>query len=58
MQATQALVNSGLVVGEITTQNSATIPPNEVISQNPIAESQVQIGVGIDLVVRIFLVVL
>ena len=49
-EATVALQRVGLVVGETTYQEDNTIPANTVISQNPLAETQVNKGSAVRLV--------
>src|SRR5712691_11266151 len=49
--ATAAITGAGLTVGSVTTASSATVPAGSVISQNPIAGTQVAIGTAVALVV-------
>ncbi|MCX5757590.1 MAG: PASTA domain-containing protein, partial [Candidatus Hydrogenedentes bacterium] len=49
--AQAAITNAGLTVGTVTQQPSATVPEGEVISQSPVAETQVASGSAVDLVV-------
>jgi uncharacterized protein (TIGR03437 family) len=49
--ATMAIQNSGLALGTVTNQASATIPSGSVISQNPTAGTQVAAGSTVALVV-------
>lgn len=45
------IVAAGLTVGNVTTANHASIPAGNVISQNPVASTQVAPGIAVDLVV-------
>ena len=49
--AEASIVSAGLVVGTISTQPSDTVPVGDVISQSPAAESAVDFGSAVDLVV-------
>ena len=49
--ASSAISGAGLTVGAITTATSATVPSGSVITQNPIAGTQVVIGTAVALVV-------
>jgi len=49
--ATVSITGAGLVVGAITTANSATVPAGSVISQNPIAGASVAPGSAVALVI-------
>jgi hypothetical protein len=49
--ATTAIANAGLVVGTVTNASSATVPSGSVISQTPIATTQVALGSAVNLVV-------
>ncbi len=47
------IVAAGLVVGAVSTATSGSVPPGEVISQNPPAGAQVAPGSSIDLIVSL-----
>jgi beta-lactam-binding protein with PASTA domain len=49
--ASFAITGAGLVVGNVTTASSSTVPAGSVISQSPVATTSVNIGSTIDLVV-------
>ena len=49
--ATSAITGAGLIVGTVTNSTSATVPAGSVISQNPIAGTQVATGSAVNLVV-------
>ncbi len=49
--AQTAIVTAGLDVGNVTPQTSATVPADEVISQDPTAGTSVPPGTGVDLIV-------
>ena len=49
--ATTAITGAGLVLGNVTTQYSATVPAGSVISQNPLGGTSVAPGSAVDLVV-------
>ena len=49
--ATTAIVAVNLIVGTVTTQNSATVPAGDVISQNPAGWYAGDEGTAVDLVV-------
>jgi uncharacterized repeat protein (TIGR02543 family) len=49
--ASSALTAVGLVVGTISTQSSSTVPSGSVISQNPPAATEVNVGSSVNLVV-------
>ncbi|HEV2686857.1 MAG TPA: Stk1 family PASTA domain-containing Ser/Thr kinase [Actinomycetota bacterium] len=50
-QATQLLQGAGLKVGKVTRQSSETVARDRVISSNPPANSQLQAGKSVDLVI-------
>jgi hypothetical protein len=49
--ATTAITNAGLVVGTVTNASSSTVPAGSVISQTPVAGSQIAAGSAVNLVV-------
>lgn len=49
--AESILVGANLIIGSVTTENSASLPEGTVISQNPSAASEVPEGSEVDLVV-------
>jgi len=49
--AAAAIQSAGLVVGTVTPTSSGTVPAGNVISENPVAGSQVVIGSAVNLVV-------
>jgi len=49
--ASKAITKAGLVVGVVTRTSSATVPANNVISEDPLAGSSVALGSSVDLVV-------
>jgi hypothetical protein len=49
--ATTAIVAAQLVLGEVTSAPSATVPAGTVISQNPVSGTKVAKGVAVDLVI-------
>jgi hypothetical protein len=49
--ATATLTNSGLVVGTVTTASSSTVTAGNVISTNPTATTQVNVGSAVNLIV-------
>ena len=49
--ATTAITTAGLVLGTVTTQSSSTVPSGSVISENPAAGTQVNVGSAVNLVV-------
>ncbi|MEO0366979.1 MAG: PASTA domain-containing protein, partial [Pseudomonadota bacterium] len=49
--ANTALTNAGLTLGNVSQQNSATVPVGQVISQTPIAGAQIDVGSAVDVVV-------
>ena len=49
--AENAITGAGLAVGTVTTQNSDTVPADDVISQSPTAGTSVVAGSAVDLVV-------
>ena len=49
--ATTAITGAGLVLGNVTTQNSASVAVGSVISQNPLAGASVAPGSAVDLVI-------
>ena len=49
--AEQAIEDAGLVVGNVTTQTSETVPTGTVISQDPVATTDVNPGTEVNLVV-------
>jgi beta-lactam-binding protein with PASTA domain len=49
--ATTAITNAGLTVGAVTTASSTTVPAGSVISQSPVAGTQVASGGAVALVV-------
>jgi PASTA domain len=49
--ATTAITNAGLVLGTVTTASSSTVPAGSVISESPIAGTQVNAGSAVNLVV-------
>jgi uncharacterized protein (DUF2345 family) len=49
--ATTAITGAGLVLGTVSTASSITVPSGSVISQNPAAGTQINVGYGVDLVV-------
>ncbi len=51
--AESAITGAGLTVGNITQQNSSSVPVGDVISQNPIGGTQVTPGSAVDLVVSL-----
>jgi len=51
--AESAIIAAGLVVGTVTTSNSATVPAGDVISQSPVAGTVVALGSAVDLVVSL-----
>jgi len=53
VDAENAIVAAGLVVGTITTANDATVPAGDVISQSPTAGTVVTLGSAVDLVVSL-----
>jgi beta-lactam-binding protein with PASTA domain len=48
--ATTAITNAGLVLGTVTTASSSTVPAGSVISESPIAGTQVSVGSAVNLV--------
>ena len=51
--ATTAITGAGLVLGNVTTQNSGSVPAGSVISQNPLAGASVSAGTTVDITVSI-----
>ena len=51
IDATITLIASGLSVGSVTPQTSDTVPAGKVISQDPLADTYLGSGAGVDLVV-------
>ena len=51
--AEAAIVAAGLVVGVVTTANSAAVPAGDVISQSPVSGSEVPFGSAVDIVVSL-----
>src|SRR5208282_1116105 len=49
--ATTAITGAGLVVGTVTTASSGTVPSGSVISESPVAATQVNTGSAVNLVV-------
>src|SRR5207244_761201 len=49
--ATTAITGAGLVVGTVTSASSLAVPAGSVISQNPIAGTQVGSGTAVNMVV-------
>ena len=49
--ATTAITTAGLVLGTVTTQSSSTVPSGSVISENPAAGTEVNVGSAVNLVV-------
>ena len=49
--ATTAITNAGLVVGTVSSASSPTVPAGSVISQNPVAATQVATGSAVNIVV-------
>src|SRR5205823_173905 len=49
--ATTTITGAGLVVGTVTTASSNTVPSGSVISENPVAGTQVNAGSAVNLVV-------
>jgi beta-lactam-binding protein with PASTA domain/subtilisin family serine protease len=49
--ATTAIMNAGLAVGAITNASSTTVPAGSVISENPMAGTQVAVGSAVALMV-------
>lgn len=49
--ATTAIMNAGLVVGTVTSQSSANVPAGDVISQDPVAATEVNLGSSVNLVI-------
>jgi len=49
--ATTAITGAGLVVGTVTTASSSTVPSGSVISESPVAGTQVNLGSAVNLVV-------
>jgi len=47
------ITGAGLVVGNVTTANHASVPAGDVISQNPVGSTSVAIGSSVDLVVSL-----
>ncbi|MFZ1324738.1 MAG: PASTA domain-containing protein [Candidatus Contendobacter sp.] len=52
-EAVNALENIGLTVGAVTTQHSSSVPAGHVISQNPAAGVQVDLGSKVDIVISL-----
>ena len=48
-----AITTAGLTVGTVTTGNSSTVPPGNVISQNPVAGTNVPPGSAVNLLVSL-----
>jgi len=51
--AESTITAAGLVVGTVTSANSATVPAGDVISQSPVAGTVVALGSAVDLVVSL-----
>ncbi|MBN1930451.1 MAG: PASTA domain-containing protein, partial [Desulfobacterales bacterium] len=51
--AETTITAAGLIVGTVTTANSATVPAGNVISQNPVEGTAVILGTAVDLVVSL-----
>jgi RHS repeat-associated protein len=51
--AESAIIAAGLIVGTITSENHGTIPPGNVISQNPAGGSSVPRGSSVNLVISL-----
>ena len=51
--AEAAITSAGLVVGNVTSTNSDTVAPGNVISQNPAGGASVNEGVAVDLVISL-----
>jgi hypothetical protein len=51
--ATTAITGAGLVVGNVTTAYSETVPAGDVISQDPVGGTQVNVGSAVDMVVSL-----
>jgi beta-lactam-binding protein with PASTA domain len=51
--AQTAITSAGLTIGTVITANSVTVPPGNVISQNPTAGTNVSPGSAVDLVVSL-----
>ena len=49
--ATSAITGLGLVLGSVTTQNSASVPAGDVVSQNPVGGTSVASGSAVNIVV-------
>ena len=49
--ATSAIQSAGLVVGTVTTASSSTVPSGSVISESPVAGTQVTVGSAVNLVI-------
>ena len=49
--ATTAITGAGLVVGTVTTASSSTVTAGSVISTNPVAATQVNLGAAVSLVI-------
>ena len=49
--ATTSITGVGLVVGTVTTASSSTVPSGDVISQDPVAATQVNLGSAVNLVI-------
>ena len=47
------IVVAGLIVGNVTTSNSPSVPAGDVISQNPLANVQVAPGSAVDIVISL-----
>jgi len=50
-EAEEAITDAGLVVGDITTEHSDTVPEDHVLSQDPVAGTGVAIGSPVTLVI-------
>ena len=51
--AETAITNAGLAVGTVTTATSSTVPQGNVISQDPVADTSVDAGSAVNLVVSL-----
>jgi uncharacterized repeat protein (TIGR03803 family) len=49
--ATTSITGVGLVVGTVSMESSSSVPSGEVISQNPVAPTEVNLGSAVDLVI-------
>ncbi len=56
--ATTAIEDAGLIVGDVTEANDPTVPAGEVISQDPLADVRVEYGAAVALVISLGPVIL